>query len=88
MGSGRTDYRSEPGEPTISVGVGGLPAHTGHERPVCLEDEGTRTDFVLADIAVDEHELRCLRDRSEQASAFREGFTLTLEPGMGAMLAP
>jgi hypothetical protein len=70
------------------VGVGGLSALTGHERPVRLEDEGNRTDFVLADIAVEEHALRCLRDRSEQAPAFRERFALTLEPGMGAMLAP
>ncbi|EDT05838.1 conserved hypothetical protein [Burkholderia ambifaria IOP40-10] len=75
------------GSPTIIVSVLARPALTGDDRNVRLEAYDVRHEFQLADIAVDAHEMRCLRIAYERAPRFREGFTLALEEGMAEQLA-
>ncbi|ERJ33873.1 hypothetical protein L810_3734 [Burkholderia sp. AU4i] len=75
------------GSPTIIVSVLARPALTGDDRNVRLEAYDVRHQFQLADIAVDAHEMRCLRIAYERAPLFREGFTLALEDGMAEQLA-
>ncbi|HHV7521242.1 TPA: hypothetical protein ACUNF5_002723 [Burkholderia orbicola] len=75
------------GSPTVSVSVLARPELTGDDRNVRLEAYDVRHDFRLVDIAIDAHEMRCLRVAYERAPLFREGFTLTLEDGMAEQLA-
>lgn len=75
------------GSPTVSVSVLARPELTGDDRNVRLEAYDVRHDFRLVDIAVDAHEMRCLRVAYERAPGFREGFTLALEDGMAGQLA-
>ncbi|WP_347027431.1 hypothetical protein ABEG10_38285 (plasmid) [Burkholderia cenocepacia] len=75
------------GSPTIIVSVLARPALTGDDRNVRLEAYDVRHEFQLPDIAIDAHEMRCLRIAYERAPLFREGFTLTLEEGMAEQLA-
>ncbi|MCK4118438.1 hypothetical protein ACI2UK_13510 [Ralstonia nicotianae] len=78
------------GDPSVHVGVFALPVG-GNEHATNLTSDTTRT-FALEDIelVIDAagDELRCLRATAADlgALAFREGFVLALEPGMGGFL--
>ncbi|NTY41513.1 hypothetical protein [Burkholderia diffusa] len=75
------------GSPTVIVSVLARPALIADDRNVRLETYDVRHEFRLTDIAVDVHEMRCLRIAYERAPLFREGFTLVLEEGMAEQLA-
>lgn len=74
------------GDATVRIKVIGLPGITGFNEPVSLGSDQQHAEFAVADIVLGRtsmgDELRCLRARAQAAPAYREGFVLTLEPGM------
>lgn len=70
----------------LGVNVVALPEMTGFDRPCRLGDtEARRIDFLPSEIIVSDTELSCL-SADRYAPVLRQGFVLTLEPGMAQLL--
>lgn len=72
-------------EARVAVTPCALAALTGRERGARLAPDELPNSYLAADIAVHHTELRCLAADAE-FPCYRQGFTLTLEPGMAPLL--